>query len=122
MTHKLLIVEDETSILVPLRFLMEQNGFTVIAVESGEAALAALTDFQPDLILLDIMLPGMDGFEVCQRVRSNPAFRHVKIVMLSAKGGDIDVTKGLAVGADDYIPKPFSNKEVVRRVREMLAP
>lgn len=120
MPRKILIVEDETSILIPLRFLMEQNRFAVKAVESGEDAMAALSDFIPDLILLDIMLPGMDGFEVCQRVRQNPEWRDVKIVMLSAKGSDIDVTKGLAVGADDYITKPFSNKEVVQRIREML--
>ena len=120
MPRKILIVEDETSILIPLRFLMEQNGFTVMAAESGEEAIAVLPSFRPDLVLLDIMLPRMDGFEVCQHIRQNTELRHVKIIMLSAKGGDIDVTKGLAVGADDYIPKPFSNKEVVRRIRDML--
>lgn len=120
MTHKILIVEDEPNIVAPLQFLMERNGFQVAVASTGEAAIASVVSFFPDLILLDITLPGRDGFEVCQTVRNIPERQHTKIIFLSAMGGDMDIAKGMAIGADAYITKPFSNAEVVRKVKDML--
>lgn len=120
MPHKILIVEDEPNIVVPLQFLMERNAFDVAVASTGEDAIALLTAFKPDLILLDITLPGIDGFEVCQTVRSSPDRQHAKIIFLSAMGRDMDVAKGMAIGADAYITKPFSNADVLNKVKDLL--
>lgn len=120
MSKKILIVEDEPNIVVPLQFLMEQNGYQVMVATTGEEAIDAISSFIPDLILLDIMLPGIDGFEVCQIVRNNPLHQKTKIVFLSAMGRDMDMAKGMAIGADAYITKPFSNAVVVNKVKELL--
>jgi DNA-binding response OmpR family regulator len=121
MTHKILIVDDEPNIVISLEFLMNQCGYEVAIARDGEEALAQITAFQPDLLLLDVMLPLRSGFEVCQRIRENRAWDRVKVVMLSAKGRDVEVSKGLALGADAYITKPFSTKELVEQVRSLLA-
>jgi len=121
MTHKILIVDDEPNIVISLEFLMNQCGYEVAIARDGEEALAQITAFQPDLLLLDVMLPLRSGFEVCQRIRENRAWDRVKVVMLSAKGRDVEVSKGLALGADAYITKPFSTKELVEEVRSLLA-
>jgi two-component system alkaline phosphatase synthesis response regulator PhoP len=121
MTRKILIVDDEPNIVLSLEFLMQQSGYEVSIARDGEEALAQMTAFQPDLILLDIMLPQLNGFEVCQKIRENSAWGGVKVVMLSAKGRELEVSKGLALGADAYITKPFSTKELVERVRSLLA-
>jgi two-component system alkaline phosphatase synthesis response regulator PhoP len=121
MTRKILIVDDEPNIVLSLEFLMQQSGYEVSIARDGEEALAQMTAFQPDLILLDIMLPQLNGFEVCQKIRENSAWSGVKVVMLSAKGRELEVSKGLALGADAYITKPFSTKELVERVRSLLA-
>lgn len=121
MPHSVLIVDDEPSIVISLEFLMQQSGFDVHVARDGEAALEAITTTRPDLVLLDVMLPQRSGFEICQLVRENPDLRGVKIVLLTAKGRDVDVAKGLALGADDYITKPFSTKELVEKVRGILA-
>ncbi len=120
MPHKILIVEDEPNIVVPLQFLMERNGYRVSVASTGEDAMASILSFIPDLILLDITLPGIDGFEVCQAVRNIPEQQHTKIIFLSAMGRDMDIAKGMAIGGDAYITKPFSNADVVKRVRDLL--
>jgi two-component system alkaline phosphatase synthesis response regulator PhoP len=118
--RKILIVDDEPNIVVPLQFLMEQNGFQVCVAENGEAAIELAAQYVPDLVLLDIMLPGVNGFEVCQVLREDPHLKHTKIILVSALGRDVDVVKGMAMGADAYITKPFSNRDIVNRVRELL--
>lgn len=120
MSNKILIVDDEPNIVVPLQFLMEQNDYTVDVAYSGEEALESISRWRPDLVLLDIMLPGMDGFEVCQIMRLNEAWRDIKIIFLTAKGRDVDVAKGMVLGADAYIIKPFSNTEIIAKVRALL--
>ncbi|MFM0007934.1 MULTISPECIES: response regulator transcription factor [Paraburkholderia] len=120
MTCKVLIVDDEPNIVISLEFLMKRSGYEVGIARDGEEALAQMIAFQPDLVLLDVMLPLRNGFEVCQKIRENSAWNRVKVVMLSAKGRDLDVSKGLALGADSYITKPFSTRELVERVRSLL--
>ncbi len=120
MTHRVLVVEDEPSIVDSLSFLMKQAGFAVQVARDGDTALRVLESQIPDLILLDVMLPRRDGFDVCRAIRANPDWRRVKIIMLTAKGRDLDRRKGLELGADDYITKPFSTREIVERVRGLL--
>jgi DNA-binding response OmpR family regulator len=120
MGKKILIADDEPNIVVSLEFLMKQRGYDVRVVGSGEEALAAVGEFAPDLILLDVMMPRMSGYDVCQRVRENPAWQGVRIIMLSAKGRDVEVSKGIAVGADAYVTKPFSTRDLLAKVAELL--
>ena len=115
-----LVVDDEPNIVLSLEFLMQQAGFDVRVARDGEQALAAMLDRTPDLVLLDVMIPRGDGYGVCKAVRANPAWRDVRIVMLTAKGRDSERERGIALGADDYITKPFSTREVVGRVKELL--
>ncbi len=117
---RILIVDDEPNIVTSLEFLMETNGYKVRISRDGEDALKQVEAFSPDLILLDVMMPLRNGFEVCQNIREKAAWRHIKIVMLTAKGRDTEAAKGLALGADAYITKPFSNKEMVATVRSLL--
>lgn len=121
MANKILVVDDEPNIVLSLEFLMKQAGFQVRTASDGEAALAAVAADPPDLMLLDVMMPRKNGYEVCQAVRANPDWKAVRIIMLTAKGREVEREKGLALGADDYITKPFSTQEVVERVRELLA-
>jgi len=120
MTFKILVADDEPNIVISLEFLMKQAGFDVRTVEDGEAALEAVAEDPPDLILLDVMMPRKDGYEVCETIRANPVWNGVRIIMLTAKGRDIEREKGLAVGADDYITKPFATQELVEKVSEIL--
>lgn len=120
MQKKILIADDEPNIVVSLEYLMKREGYEVTVAVDGEAALAAMAENAPDLILLDIMLPKKNGFEVCQQIRANPAWNAVKVVMLTAKGRDTEVSKGLALGADIYITKPFSTKDLVAQVKQLL--
>ena len=122
MSASILVADDEPNIVLSLEFLLKQAGFRVRTVSDGEAALAAIAQEPPDLVLLDVMIPGRDGYAVCQEIRSNPAWRAMRIIMLTAKGGDIQREKGLSLGADDYVTKPFSTRELVERVRRMLDP
>jgi DNA-binding response OmpR family regulator len=117
---KILIVDDEPGILVALQFLMEQQGYNVQTAESGEFALELICQYNPDLVLLDIMLPGIDGWEICEIVRFNPDYRNIKIIFLTAKSSEVEVAKGLALGGDAYITKPFLNDELVAKVKEVL--
>lgn len=120
MTRKILIVDDEPNIVVPLQFLMERNGYETAVAQSGEEALEAISKENPDLILLDIMLPGIDGFEVCEIVKLKPEWKHIKIIFLTAKGREVDIAKGMVLGADEYITKPFLNKQIVECVQRLL--
>ncbi|HAS51447.1 MAG TPA: two-component system response regulator [Gammaproteobacteria bacterium] len=121
MANKILVVDDEPNIVLSLEFLMKQAGFQVRTASDGEAGLAAIAAEQPDLVLLDVMMPRKNGYEVCQAIRANPDWKAIRIIMLTAKGREVEREKGLALGADDYITKPFSTQEVVERVRELLA-
>jgi DNA-binding response OmpR family regulator len=118
--RKVLIADDEPNILISLEFLMKREGHEVVLARDGIEALAAIRREKPALVLLDVMMPGKSGFEVCQAVRADEALAGVKILMLTAKGRDTDVAQGLGVGADGYMTKPFSTKELAARVREML--
>ena len=120
MTYKVLIADDEPNIVVSLEFLMQREGHAVTIARDGVAALAAIRSERPDLVLLDVMMPGMSGFDVCQAVRADPDLAGVRIVMLTAKGRDTDLAKGTALGADAYVTKPFSTHELAARVRELL--
>jgi DNA-binding response OmpR family regulator len=120
MSKKVLIVDDEPGIIVALQFLMEQNGYATMVAFSGEEAMEAVAKHHPDLILLDIMLPVVDGFEVCQRIRENPGWNDIRIVLVTALGSDVNVTKGLDLGADAYVTKPFANADLVAKVKELL--
>jgi DNA-binding response OmpR family regulator len=120
MTKRILIADDEPNIVMSLEFLMQHSGYEVKAAADGEEALRQLTEFNPDLVLLDIMLPLRNGFEVCQKIRENPAWKDMKIVMLTAKGRAVEVSKGLALGADVYITKPFAIKELLANVQRLL--
>ena len=120
MPKKILIADDEPNIVVSLEFLMKQKGYAVKVVGNGKDALDAIAEFAPDLVLLDVMMPVLSGYEIAQRVRANPAWAGIRIVMLSAKGRDVEVTKGMAVGADAYVTKPFSTKDLVAKVEELL--
>jgi DNA-binding response OmpR family regulator len=121
MSHKVLIADDEPNILISLEFLMKREGHTVLLARDGDEALALIRAEKPALVLLDVMMPSKSGFEVCQAVRADESLAGVKILMLTAKGRDTDVAQGLGVGADGYMTKPFSTKELAARVREMLA-
>lgn len=120
MSKKILIVDDEPNIVVSLEFLMKKEGFDIAVAVDGEEALAKAASFGPDLVLLDVMMPKKSGFEVCEALRADAANPALKIVMLTAKGRDTEVAKGLAIGADAYVTKPFSTKELVARVKTML--
>jgi DNA-binding response OmpR family regulator len=120
MTKDILIVDDEPNAVVPIQFLMEQQGYRVMVAERGEDALDLIYRYKPDLVLLDIMLPGINGFEVCEIVRLNPEYRSIKIIFLTALGREEQVARGLALGADAYIAKPYSNDELVAMVKEVL--
>jgi DNA-binding response OmpR family regulator len=121
MAHKILIVDDEPNIVISLEFLMKKEGFEVAVANGGEEALAKVASFNPDLMLLDVMMPKKSGFEVCEALRADPQRSGLQIVMLTAKGRDTEVAKGLALGADAYVTKPFSTKDLVAKVKEMLA-
>ena len=120
MTKKVLIVDDEPNIVLSLEFLMKRAGFEVAVARDGEEALAQVAAFAPDLVLLDVMMPKKSGYEVCEIMRADPARAGMKIVMLSAKGRDTEVAKGMALGADAYVTKPFSTKDLVAQVAGLL--
>ena len=120
MPQKILIVDDEPNIVIPLQFLMEQKGYETLVAQSGEEALEMISKEKPDLVLLDIMLPGVDGFEVCEIIRLNPEWRNTRVIFLTAKGRDVDIAKGMVLGADEYITKPFSNQQIIDAVTKLL--
>lgn len=121
MAKSILIVDDDPNIVISLEFLMKREGFEVEVATDGEAALAAIQQHVPDLVLLDIMMPKKDGYEVCQEIRSNPAWKHVRIIMVTAKSRDTERAKGLALGADAYVTKPFSTKDLAQQVKHLMS-
>jgi DNA-binding response OmpR family regulator len=120
MTKKILIVDDEPNIVMSLEFLMKREGFAVAVAIDGEEALTRMVEFEPDLVLLDVMMPKKNGYDVCQEIRANAAWSQVKVLMLTAKGRDTEVAKGIAIGADAYMTKPFSTKDLTAKVKELL--
>ncbi|MBX3645531.1 MAG: response regulator [Rubrivivax sp.] len=122
MTHKILIADDEPNIVVSLEYLLKRAGYTVLVARDGQEAIDTLRRERPALVLLDVMMPRKSGHEVCAELRADEALRHTRVLMLSAKGRDTDVDKGLGVGADAYMTKPFSTKELAAKVAELLGP
>lgn len=120
MTHKLLVADDEPNIVISLEYLMKREGYEVLVATDGNLALETIQREKPALVLLDVMMPGKTGFEVLQAVRADASLEAVRILMLSAKGRETDISKGLALGADAYMTKPFSTRELVEKVREMI--
>jgi DNA-binding response OmpR family regulator len=118
----ILIVDDELSILVPLQFLMEKEGYVAKLAQSGKEAIEKIEKIQPDLILLDIMLPDLDGYEIYQMIRNRKEWESIHVIFLTAKNRDADIAKGLAMGADAYITKPFSNTELMVEIRKLIGP
>ncbi|BCX19240.1 MAG: response regulator [Geminicoccaceae bacterium] len=120
MAKRVLVVDDEPNIVLSLEFLMRRAGFDVQVARSGGEALKALEGDPPDLMLLDVMMPEFDGYEVCERIRAKPEWRDTKIIMLTARGREAERERGLALGADAYVTKPFSTRELVEQVKRML--
>jgi two-component system, OmpR family, alkaline phosphatase synthesis response regulator PhoP len=120
MAKKILIADDEPNIVAAIEFLLRQSGYEVHIARNGMEALEAVEACVPDLVLLDVMMPLASGYEVCQRIREREEWRHIKVVMLSAKGRDAEVNKGLALGADVYMTKPFSTRDLMSRIRGLL--
>jgi two-component system, OmpR family, alkaline phosphatase synthesis response regulator PhoP len=119
---KILIADDEPNIVAALEFLLQQGGHEVLTAQNGEQALRLVEAHVPDLVLLDVMMPQKSGYEVCQRIRARPEWQHIKIVMLSAKGRDAEVSKGLTMGANLYLTKPFSTRELMTKINGLLEP
>ncbi len=120
MSKTILIADDEKNILISLEFLMKREGYRVEVAHDGQEAIDAISKEHPDLVLLDVMMPKKTGFDVCQEVRANPDLKDTLILMLTAKGRDTDIAKGLALGANGYVIKPFSTRELAQKVRDML--
>ena len=122
MSTRVLIVDDEPIIVISLEFLLKREGYTVSVARDGEEGLAAIREQHPDLVVLDVMMPKLDGFAVLQAVRADPALAGTRILMLSAKGREAEQHKGLTLGADAYLTKPFSTHELIAKARELLTP
>jgi DNA-binding response OmpR family regulator len=120
MKHKILVVDDDPYILMSLEFLMKKSGYEVHVARNGTEALDIIARQIPDLILLDIMMPDVDGYAICERVKKSADWKHIKIVFLSAKTREADIKKGYDLGASLYVSKPFSTKELVKSVKELL--
>ena len=120
MAKRVLIADDEPNIVTSLEFLMQKAGYETKVASNGQEALDLAHSVRPDLVLLDIMFPLRSGYEVCQRLKSSPDTRGIKVVVVSAKGRDVEVAKALELGADAFVAKPFSTRELVGKVREML--
>jgi len=119
-SKKILVAEDEPNIVVALQFLLRRAGYEVHVARNGDEALQLVETVRPDLVLLDVMMPVRSGYEVCERMREHEEWRHTKVIMLSAKGRDAEVSKGLALGADLYVTKPFSTRDLVAKINALL--
>jgi DNA-binding response OmpR family regulator len=117
---RVVIAEDEPAIVASLEFLMRANGYETRVAGDGERALALVREFTPDVVILDLMLPLRSGYDVCREIRHTPALAETRVLMLSARGGAQEIDRGLSAGADDYVTKPFSTQELVRRVGELV--
>jgi len=120
MSRRVLVADDEPNIVAALEFLLQRSGYQVEVARNGDEALQKIERAPPDLVLLDVMMPVKDGHVVCQRIRDNEKSRHIKVIMLTAKGRDADVSKGLAHGADLYVTKPFSTRELMEKIKSLL--
>lgn len=120
MSKTVLIADDEPNIVISLEFLLKQAGYRVVVAHDGEEALEAIRRETPDLVLLDVMLPRLSGFDVCQKIRESPDWQDMRVLMLTAKGREVEVSKGLALGADAYITKPFSTQELLAEIASYL--
>ena len=120
MTYKILIADDEPNIVISLEYLLQREGYAVVVARDGQEALDTIVRERPALVLLDVMMPHKSGFEVCQAVRTDESLQATKILMLTAKGRETDLAKGLALGANAYMTKPFSTRELVQKVAELL--
>jgi len=120
MRKKILIADDEPNIVTSLEYLMRKNGYEAGIARNGDEILPLVESFLPDIVLLDVMMPRQSGYAICQQIRARPDWRHIKIVMLSAKGREVEVNKGLSFGADAYVTKPFSNQELLKEIRGLL--
>ncbi|HTH17425.1 MAG TPA: response regulator [Magnetospirillum sp.] len=120
MTPSVLVVDDEPNIVLSLEFLLKQVGYDVRVARDGEQALESIAQAKPGLVLLDVMMPKRDGYDVCQTIRANPDWSDVRIIMLTAKGREVERQRGLDLGADEYITKPFSTRDVVEKVMHFL--
>ena len=120
MTKRVLVVDDEPNIVMSLEFLMRRAGFEVQVARNGKEAIEALQGAPPDLLLLDVMMPEFDGYEVCERVRARPEWNRTKIIMLTARGREVERERGLSLGADAYVTKPFSTRDLVEKAKQML--
>jgi DNA-binding response OmpR family regulator len=120
MSASILVADDEPNIVLSIEFVLQEAGYAVRVVRDGQEALDALAAGLPDLLLLDVMLPKVSGFEVCQRIRAHPDWCRLRVVMLSAKGRDVEVSKGLALGADAYVTKPFAIQDLLAEVARQL--
>lgn len=120
MAKSILVVEDEPNIVLSLQFLMKQAGFDVRVARDGDEALREVESRAPDLILLDVMIPKRDGYDVCQTIRANPDWAYIYIIMLTAKGREVDREKGISLGANDYVTKPFSTRDLTEKVKQLL--
>lgn len=116
----ILIVDDELSILVPLQYLIEKEGYIAKLAQSGKEAIEKIARFKPALVLLDIMLPDLDGYEIYQMIRQRPEWNTIRVIFLTAKNRDADIARGLAMGADAYITKPFSNEQLMERIHAIV--
>lgn len=121
MADKLLIVDDEPSIVVSLEFLLRQAGYDYQVARDADEALRQINTYRPDLVLLDVMLPGKNGYEICQYIRQTPEIQDTKVILLTAKGRPSDMEKGIAVGANAYVTKPFAIKDLMQKVEAVLA-
>lgn len=118
---RILIADDEPNIVAAIEFLLKQRGHEVHTALDGAAALAIAEEVVPDLVLLDVMMPQTSGYEVCQKLRRRPEWRHIKIIMLSAKGRESEIVRGLTLGADLYVTKPFSTRDLMAKIESLLA-
>jgi DNA-binding response OmpR family regulator len=116
----ILIVDDDVYIRRPLEFILREEGYEPLTASNGEEGLRKAGEVRPDLIFLDVMMPGLDGFTVCRRLKSDPDLAHIPVILLSARGQEDDRDRGLGVGASDFMTKPYSPAELVRRVQELL--
>lgn len=121
MSHSILVADDEPSIVLSLEFLLKKAGYRVRVVRDGAAVIPAMREERPDLVLLDAMMPGRDGFDLCQAIRAEPDWAVIPVLMLTARSREVEKQKGLALGATDYITKPFSTRDLVETVRRHLA-
>lgn len=121
MSKRILIIDDEPNIVISLEFLMMREGHEVHVARDGESGLAAVRSQRPDLVVLDVMMPKLDGFAVLEAIRADTALAETRVLMLSAKGREAEQRKGLALGANAYMSKPFSTRDLVEKVKELLA-